>query len=260
MVIWLVLVWGTGAVMIIGTPFALAAHDRSGFYGYPLGLAMIAGGIGLRNGVRDGRVVLETVDLDGQPKKGWVLRIAASVHKAIMVEFAALVTAYLVIFVVARHVAGHISARSVLRCSSPSLVGAARDVRGGRERSLSLTPDGLLVRRAGRSAFAPWSTIEDSRSTRWAPQWLTAIRFRFSDPDVAKSMRKVRPHVPLILNRRWHLYWSVFGTGVEGRRLAKTIMLCAHNPLARTQVGTEHGLVALGLVGAGGIEPPTFSL
>ncbi len=253
--------WGMGGLLILSEPFSLAARDPGlAIVGLMFGLTLIAKGIFLWKASRAGPIPVEPLEVHGRTDTGWVFRRSRSVGRAYVVDYATLVAAVFVYSLVARRPIGPIIGAICTVLLGIGLAGAARDYRSGHEPSLSLTPDGLLVRRSGRNAFAPWSTIEDARSPGGPMEMAASIRFRFSDPEIAKSMWQLQPGKRLIWKPRWHLYWTVLGTGVEGPRLAKTIMLCARDPLARTQVGTEHGLVALGLVGAGGIEPPTFSL
>jgi hypothetical protein len=131
-----------------------------------------------------------------------------------------------------------------------------RSLRRGWQSSLFLTPKGLSAHGAGRFAFASWPSIEDARAFLPALDRAATIRVRFSNPIASEAMRRTRRPRPLIRSGRWHLFWDVFGTGVEGKRLARTIVRCSEDATARPMVGSDHGLVALGLVDASGSSQP----
>jgi len=255
-VLWPRLAWGLGILQILGTPIWLTEHDpRGAVIGLLVGLMLIAAGTSLQRGMRDGSVIATRIEMAGQSRSAWVIRPAASVIRAQLIFDISAVALYLTIFVLTRHPVWRVVGAMGLVLVGIQLFEMWRRVRTGDPPSLTLTADGLAARRRGRSSFAPWPTIEDARAIRSWPEPATTVRFRFSDPTVARSMKRVRPFVPMIRNPRWHLYWSVFGTGVGGSDFAEAIVRLGHDPEARAQVGTEHGMSILGLT-----SPPAQSL
>ena len=247
-VLWPRLAWGLGILQILGTPIWLTEHDpRGAVIGILVGLMLIAAGTSLQRGLRDGTVIATRVEMAGQSRLAWVIRPPASVIRAQLIFDLSAVALYGTILVFTGHLVWRVVGATGLVLFGIQLFDMWRRARTGDPPSLTLTADGLAARRRGRGSFAPWPTVEDARAIRSWPEPATTVRVRFSDPTVARSMRSVRSFVPLIRSPRWHLYWSVFGTGVGGTDLAEVVVRLGHDPAARAQVGTEHGMIILGI-------------